>query len=560
VVAGLPTAEMAHDKWSMDFLPVIEASPTLRGLLPNSGAGSRRGKVSTSVRFGNGSTLRFMSFGGSDKSVAGFTTRVLAVTEVDAVDAVSETSKEADKLKQLEGRQRAHLATGCKTYLECTVSTSNGRIWSEYLGGSQSRIARPCPHCGNFVTPEREHLSGWQTAESELEARQNAAWACPDCGQLWTETERRAANLRGVLVHKEQEVTRAGEVIGPLPPTKTLSFRWSAVDNHFARAEDIAADEWLATREHDRENAEKELRQFVFCLPYDPPDVELTPLDAEQVKKRTAATKKGVLPPGALGVTVGVDTGKRALHWVAIAWQQSGAGQIIDYGLQTVDADRLGTKASLAAALKSLSSYFTRGWQQDGKQIAPAQVWIDSGYHEHQEPVYAFCGEINSGLTFGAERYRPSKGYGDGQRRMSRYYAPQKINNEVRHIAPGYHLTRSRNRTLLVHVNSDHWKSELHGRFSLPPDSSTAITLYEAADKAEHAEFAEQLTAERQVEKWQEGRGEFITWERIRRQNHYLDAAYLAIAAGHFYLSLRPTQQSQAAQSGGWFAQQRRAA
>jgi hypothetical protein len=32
VVAGLPTADMADDKWSMDFLPVIEASPTLREL------------------------------------------------------------------------------------------------------------------------------------------------------------------------------------------------------------------------------------------------------------------------------------------------------------------------------------------------------------------------------------------------------------------------------------------------------------------------------------------------------------------------------------------------
>lgn len=558
VIGGLPTADIADDKWNMDFLPVIEASPTLRELLPTKGPGSRSGKVRTRVKFRNGSTFRFMSFGGDDKSVAGFTSRVLAVTEVDAVDKASETSKEADKLKQLEARLRAYLAFGIREYLECTVTTSEGTIWREYLAGTRSKIARPCPHCRQYVTPEREHLKGWQDADTEEEARQNSRWHCPACDQPWSEAQRREANSHSVLVHHGQEIDELGTITGPEPGTRTLSFRWTAVDNHFARDQDIAADEWQATREHDRENAEKELRQFVHCLPYDPPDIELTPLDPGQVCKRAIANKKGIVPEDCTGVTVGVDTGKRALHWCAIAWRAGGGGQIIEYGVQTVESDKLGVKSSLLIALRDLSRYLARGWQTvNGQAIGPSQVWIDSGYHEHQEPVFDFCREINTGLPLGAERYRPSKGYGEGQRRLERYYAPKKINQDVRYIAPGYHLAKSRSRTLLVHINSDHWKSELHQRLSQPTDSPTAIVLYEAADANEHRDFAQQLTAERQMEKWDEARGEMIVWERMRRQNHYLDAAYSATAAGHFLLSLKPNSAPTPA-AGSWFAQQQR--
>jgi phage terminase large subunit GpA-like protein len=152
------------------------------------------------------------------------------------------------------------------TFLECIPSTPTGRIWQEYIGGTESRIARPCPHCGVYVSPARENLLGWQDADNELEARAAAAWQCPSCSALWTEAERYAANRKSVLVHRGQEITSDGAVAGPAPPTRTLGFRWTAIDNHFATAADVAADEFNATKERDKENAEKELCQFVHCI------------------------------------------------------------------------------------------------------------------------------------------------------------------------------------------------------------------------------------------------------------------------------------------------------
>jgi hypothetical protein len=92
---------------------------------------------------------------------------------------------------------------------------------------------------------------------------------------------------------------------------------------------------------------------------------------------------------------------------------------------------------------------------------------------------------------------------------------------------------------MLVHMNSDHWKSELHQRLMMPAASPTAITLYDAASVSEHREFSEHLTAEKQIEKYVEGRGEVIAWDRVSRNNHWLDSTYSAVCAGEAVLAFR---------------------
>ena len=71
-------------------------------LVRKRGIGSKGGKIK-SITFANQATLRFMSAGGKDKSRAGYTSRVLAITEADGFEGAS-TSVEADKIKQLEAR------------------------------------------------------------------------------------------------------------------------------------------------------------------------------------------------------------------------------------------------------------------------------------------------------------------------------------------------------------------------------------------------------------------------------------------------------------------------
>ena len=259
------------------------------------------------IRFGNGATLKFMSGGGGDKSRAGFTASVLVVTETDGMDSPGNASREADKITQLEARTRAY-GDRKRVYLECTVSTENGRTWREYRQGTKSRIVLPCPGCKGWVTPEREHLTGWQAASSRAEAKAAGAFSCPACGQVWSDQERVEANLGARVLHDGQTIDENGGVSGEPPQTDTLGFRWSAVNNLFLSPGEIAADEWRASRASDEEAAEREMRQFVWALPLAPSAWRQAQLEPHQLTARmVAGMNRGVAPVGSQFLTLGVD-------------------------------------------------------------------------------------------------------------------------------------------------------------------------------------------------------------------------------------------------------------
>lgn len=535
-IVGLPNMDMANDKWEQDILPVIEASRYAE-LLPKTGDGSRGGQVKRAVRFQNGATLRFLSGGGSDKKRAGFTSRVAAVTETDGMDEPGATSRESSKVMQIEARTGAFGRLGKRIYLECSVSIETGCIWQEVSNGTNSRLARKCPHCGAYVTPEREHLVGWQTATTEAEAAELATWCCPACGEVWSEDDRTRATESIVVVHAGQTVTPDGRITGEAPRTQTFGLRWSAIDNPFTSAADLGAEEWLARRSKDQANAELRMRQFIWCVPAEAPEVTMTPLDPDVLRERTSIFKRGVLPDDTIAIAIGVDTGKRQLFWDAKSVRPSGSMPVIEYGEQEVESDTLGVFRALVKAIKKLTDYFAAGWlTADGRRLYPSQVWIDSGYHEHQEAVYEVCRALNLklGCREGKEIYRPTKGYGEGQRGTYRYRAPKQKSNEViwigRECYAGRVLKRGRKHrgVVLMHVNSDHWKSEVHQRLAMPADEPGAVTLYEVADPVEHATYVQHQVAEKQVETTKG-----IVFVREDRNNHYLDAGYLSVCAGY---------------------------
>jgi phage terminase large subunit GpA-like protein len=343
VICGLPDMDMAGDKWREVILPVIERS-RYRNLLPRHGGGSRGGRVE-SLQFRNGSTLKFMSGGGSDKSRAGFTSRVVVVTETDGMDQPGTRSRESDKITQLEARTRAY-GSRKRIYLECTVSTEEGRTWLEYQQGTRSRIVMPCPHCSAFVSPEREHLLGWQSASTQAESRQVAYFSCPGCGEPWSEAERAEANSQSRLLHGEQSVVEHN-VRGELPATDTLGFRWSAVNNLLLTAGDLAADEWRASRSTDEENAEREMRQFVWCLPAQALKWQQISLEAQEIVSRTTDLARGILPADTLFLTAAMDLGKYLTHWVVVAWREGAVGHIVDYGRLEVASPEIGVEQAL---------------------------------------------------------------------------------------------------------------------------------------------------------------------------------------------------------------------
>ena len=147
VIVGVPRIEDAQAIWYERLLPAIRVQPKWRGLLPSVGRGARGG-VFKSLRFGNGSVLRFMSGARSDEERSSHTARVAILTEVDKFDTAAETSKEADPITQIEARTRA-FGNRARIYAECTFSSREGRVFREVCSlGTDSQIWIACQHCG----------------------------------------------------------------------------------------------------------------------------------------------------------------------------------------------------------------------------------------------------------------------------------------------------------------------------------------------------------------------------------------------------------------------------
>lgn len=516
VICGVPKMEMAEDKWKRDFKPVLEAC-NLRHQLPARGKGSRGGKFE-SITFLNGATLKFMTGGGDDKSRAGYTARVVVVTEVDGMDEASEISRESDPISQLEARTRS-FGDRKRIYLECTVSTEAGRIWQEYVNGTASSLVLPCRHCGEFVEPSREHLVGWRGADDALAAGQAARFACPSCGGMWTPEDRVEANKRMRIIHKGQRIEN-GEVVGELPRTRTLGFRWSAVHNLFATEQQLGEEEWESARKVDQESAERERRQFVWTIPIEAAEQAQAKLEVRAIMERQSQFGRGEIPPDCRGVTVGIDIGKYKVHWVAKAWDKDRHGLTLDYGIERTDADQLGEEDGIKAALSTLRDRFAAGWRRpNGQPIYPSIALVDSG--NWTQAIYEWCGQAGP-------PYWPSKGIGATNYTTPKAHGKTSSGAAVVTVGLDWNLSRQTSGVELVDIDADAWKSRVHSRLECERNQQGAVLLFRVDQAEEHFAMARHLTAELKTEEFVIGKGVVTKWKKQRPDNHWLDCEALA--------------------------------
>ena len=530
VVLGLPDAGMSNDKWSKDILPVIQAS-RYKSLLPERGQGSRNGIVKTEVTFQNGATLRFMTGGGGDASRSGYTSRVSAITESDKMDSAGGGSKETDKAAQIQARTDA-FGDQAYLYVECTPSYETGMIWREYTQGSHTRIACPCPHCSTHVTPEREHLVGWQDAPTEIDARERARWVCPACGAVLTEADRITMNRAAVPAHRGQQVRDDGVVEGDRPRTLTFGFRFNAFNNLFWTAQTVAAREWKLARKSDEDAAERESLQFLWGRPAKPVKLDLTALEATVIAARIAAVPYRQVPVDADRLTLGIDVGKWLIHFTVLAWRTNASAHVVEYGRVEVPSEVTTEELAILNALRRLrDETAAAGWPSavdpEGKGIRPVMALVDARWNT--DAVMAFCSE--------SPGFMASEGFGYGQRGAGNR-GQRTTGAKVVASGDHYDLVRNPDGTQYLDVDANHWKSWLHQRLKTPIGEPGAVTLYQMArnldgrPSGDHLKFARHLLAERQVQEVVKG-VPVTRFEVLSRNNHWLDSTTLACVAGH---------------------------
>lgn len=534
VIVAAPTMDICGDKWAKEILPAIQSSRYAR-YLPRTGPGSQGG-FAEEISFRNGALIKFMSSGGSDAKRSSFTARVLVATEVDKMDTAGAASREADPITQLEARTFSYPEEERRVYLECTVSIPEGRIWQEYQAGSQGRIVCPCPFCGGWVTPEREHLAGWRQAANEVEAERSAYFACPSCGDAVTPADRVAMNRAAKLVHRGQTIEPDGTIHGELPETYTLGFRWNAFNNLFWSPGGIGAAEWKGLNEEEEaadEPSEKKLSQFFWVQPYTSPEFDLEPLDSKKVRKRFAPDRitKGVVPATAAVVTLGCDLRKRYGHWLAVAWRPGFSGVVIDYSTFEVPSAGMALERAIVAALVEFrdSVVFPGWWNTEGVNVVPRLSLVDAGYES--DAVYAFCRDPETGI-----RFRPALGRGQSQhdKRMRNYRRPTKLGAEVKVIGPDYHVGWvPKERLFRVESSADAWKMFAQERLRTSTELPGALELYHSNDRNEHVALSKHFAAERPRQEFVPGKGTQLVWEVLSRTNHWLDCLYMACVAAH---------------------------
>lgn len=547
VVLAAPDMRIAGNKWEIDYRPVLDASPTLRELVPVTGPGSRGGAIKDNVRLNNGAVIKWMTAGGDDTQRASFTAEGgVFVTEAARFSTSGETSVESDPLDQLRARMQSMPRKKRRLIVEGTATIELELPYSARAQSSQSRIVLPCPHCGAWVTLEREHLLGWQDAPSELAAAERAYYACPACAEAWTEEERAAANREGKLLHLGQSIDQHGNITGERPPTERLWFRWTMGNNLLLAAGDVAVDEWKAAQlpedSEERENAERKLNQFVWARPYVPKSLDSEPLSSHRVARQQTELPMGLAPHDTEWITVGVDLGKYFGHYVVVAWRPGGLCQVIAYGVFDVPTknqereDGFDEKVAVGKALSKLREDFESiGWTRhgSGEVLLPDRVLIDTGYLG--DVVKGWCRRVSSDGQFARanETYVACRGCGTGQHANRKYQHPSRRGTTVLAIGEQYYVSREMaDRCHLIEVHANHWKSWVHGRLRAPRGQTGCMSLFAAPEK-HHGTFAKHLTNETVSLKPVKGAGVVLAWEnKSRKPNHYFDAlVYACVAA-----------------------------
>jgi len=539
---GAPTSDMfLSNIWNPKVLPVIVASMErgrLKGFLPRSGKGSRGGNF-TSAQMGGG-WVYIMGAGGGDSQRVSISIQDLIVTELDQLGTAKEVSKEGTPINQMEARLGAYRGTGdARTFGECVVHAKEDLVWQEvYSVGSGGRIMIRCPHCGTWVWPAREGFIGWQDADNVMQARRRAGWTCTECGTLWSEGDRTAANAEPRLVHKGQSVTKKGTVTGDVPDTNTLGVHWNGMHlaGEMKLMADIAEDEWKA----ENSGADEDKQAVYWSTWAEPwsPDEDDDPLTASAIAGKQSSWTRGIVPPSASKLTLGIDVHKRYCYWSLRAWEPGASGHQVDYGTFNVLLDeredqpgRAPEEALYAALMGFLENTAHLGWAgPDDRPRLPDRIGIDSGWAT--DAIYRVVRD--AARLFGAGVVWATKGWGTGGNR-TRYVAKKESGPECR---KGHHWQATRQRAArlwLFNIDVDFWKGWEHDRWRTPQGSPGAITLPKETRKNDHRTMGNHIISEKWEVEFKPGRGLVGRWVMPRRTaNHYLDAGVICDALADY--------------------------
>jgi hypothetical protein len=320
----------------------------------------------------------------------------------------------------------------------------------------------------------------------------------------------------------------------------TFSFRWNAFDNLFWTIGEIGLDEWRCQHAtaQKRDDMERVQHQFKWALPIPTPeDVDLTAIDDIQKSEQQIGRFECPWQPDYL--TAGVDVGKHYLSWVVIA-HKGDQHHIADYGRTDCPSQEFGENKGVYSGLSELRDIL------DGSAIA---------YNDINVPLdvacldYGYLSDVVYSFTSATKLWYACKGCGmTGGYRDPRYYrAPNKRNKYIGLIGDHFDMRVVDNGRKIITHDVDYGKLVVVGGLQTPIGEPGSITLFAPDFDNEHTSFLKHMKSEQLITDKQ-GKQK---WQRLSKNNHWLDAMALAMLAWRMAPYAKPKPKSTAAPRAG---------
>ena len=474
-----PTVEMAKRLSKQRLESMITETPCLaERIAPSRSRDS--GNTMFSKEFPGGMML--LTGANSATGLRSTPCRYIFCDEVDAFPL--DVDGEGDPVSLAE--KRATTFARRKILLTSTPTVKDfSRIEAEYQRSDQRRFYVPCPCCNVMQWLKWAQLK-WVNNEPAT-----ARYECEACKEQFAEIHKPVMLRKG-----EWRATAPGDgktagfqLSGLYSPLGWLS--WADMVDDFLRAK---ADAPM-------------LKSFVNTrLAETWEDDYSSKIDAAGMMERCEHYEAGVVPEGAVALTVGVDVQDNRLAISVWAWGREEEGWLLDH--QEIYGD-----PSRPELWKQLDEIVLREWPHAiGHKLRPDVVAIDSGGHFTSE-VYQYA------------RERGRQGVVAIKGQSQRGKPPIGKATKVDLNAAGRTLKRG---ALVYPVGGDTVKTTLFGRLK-HNDAGAGFLHFHMGTTGE---YFEQLTAEKQVLRY--NRGGFPTREWVKKpsaRNEALDCLVYAYAA-----------------------------
>ncbi|CCK81221.1 terminase gpA endonuclease subunit [Desulfobacula toluolica] len=491
-----PDEKTSNDNAKDRVTPMLQNSVRLRSYL----TGYEKDLSSSRINLQH-MTIYF-GWAGSVSALANKPIRYVISDEIDK-PGFGDAKKEASPLDLIDKRLITYRDIS-KHWKISTPTVKSGNIWQELNHNTDVIFDYhvKCPFCGQLqlMTMKRIKWDGGSKADpKEIKNKKLARYECEHCQELWDDNIRNRAARNGDWIARGTVISIESYLEKFRPAN--VGFHLPAWNSYFVSLSECAA---AFLKGMKTKKKLKDFRNSFEAMPWEEYEVLAKKEDEEVLRCKTKLPPQ-VVPEAAVALTAGIDLQKTGFPYVVRAWAKDYTSWLIDY-------HQLGTWKELEDLL------FEKVYPVENSD-RHMRIWragLDTGGGKYKK-------EISST----EEAYLWLQDYA-GFSRTCRVWGCKGSSNPLpTKMKMGSILNKTpsgkplRMGMRLAILDTDKLKDMFYERMfkAMEKDQGGAYL-----HKETQLDYARQITAE---EKQVNDKG-VETWERIRKDNHYLDCECIA--------------------------------